>query len=288
MLKRTFATFLESRSFCGTFYKKVPNLKIMRALKRFGQNFLINEDIAKEIVDSLDIKDNDNIIEIGPGRGVLSRFLLKKYKCKNIDFNLKFIELDKSMCEILCKNFHNIEDKIINEDVLKLNFKDIFNDDKKIKIIGNFPYNISGKLINKIIENKDIIDEVVGMFQKEVVDRLTAKHNNKQYGIPSIFTQCYYNVEKLFDVSPENFNPQPQIMSSVCKFIRNNTINLDCNEKLFQDIVKRSFACRRKMIRNNLKYNDYYKHINEKYLNLRAENLSIDDFIFSTYILIDI
>ena len=249
----------------------------MRALKKFGQNFLINEDISKKIVDSLDISDDDNIIEVGPGRGSLSRFLLKKSKSTNI--NLRFIELDKSMCDILLKNFHLIKDKIINEDILKINFKDIFKDNKKIKIIGNFPYNISGKLINKIIDNRDIIDEVIGMFQKEVVDRLIAKNNNKQYGIPSIFTQCYYNVEKLFDVNPEDFYPQPQVISSVCKFKRNNIIKLDCDENLFHDIVKRSFSCRRKMIKNNLKYNDYYKFIDTKYLNLRAENLSIDDFI---------
>ena len=249
----------------------------MRALKRLGQNFLVNENIARDIVDGLDINDEDNIIEIGPGRGMLTRFLLKKIKNKNI--NVRFIEFDSKMCEILSKNFHNINDKIINEDVLKLNFKDIFNDSKKIKIIGNFPYNISGKLINKIIDNRDIIEEVVGMFQKEVVDRLIAQPNNKEYGIPSIFTQCYYDVYKLFDVDPENFNPAPNVISSVCKFKRNDVINLNCDENLFNDIVKRSFSCRRKMIKNNLKYNDYYKNIDQKYLILRAENLSIEDFI---------
>ena len=251
----------------------------MHALKRFGQNFLINEDIAKNIVEALNISDGDNIIEIGPGRGVLSRFILKKLKNKNININVRFIELDKNMCDILIKNFVNIEDKIINEDALKIDFKTIFNDNKKIKIIGNFPYNISGKLINKFIDNKNIIIEIVGMFQKEVVERLTAKNNTKQYGIPSIFTQCYYDVEKLFDVEPFNFNPQPNVMSSVCRFKRNNVQSIDCDETLFKDIVKRSFSCRRKMIRNNLKYNDYYKYIDKKYLNLRAENLSIQDYI---------
>ena len=251
----------------------------MQALKRFGQNFLINEDIAKDIVEALNISDGDNIIEIGPGRGVLSRFILKKIKNKDKNINVRFIELDKNMCSILIKNFVNIEDKIINDDVIKIDFRNIFNDNKKIKIIGNFPYNISGKLINKFIDNNDIIDEVVGMFQKEVVERLIAKPNNKQYGIPSIFTQCYFDVEKLFDVEPYNFNPQPNVMSSVCKLKRNNVKSLDCDEILFKDIVKRSFACRRKMIKNNLKYNDYYKHINEEYLSLRAENLSIQDYI---------
>ena len=249
----------------------------MRALKRLGQNFLVNEEIARDIVDSLDINDGDNIIEIGPGRGMLTRFLLKKIK--NRDVNIRFIEFDDKMCEILSKNFHNISDKIINKDVLKLNFNDIFKDDKKIKIIGNFPYNISGKLISKIVDNRDVIDEVVGMFQKEVVDRIIAKHNCKDYGFPSIFSQCYYDVYKLFDVAPENFNPAPNVISSVCKFKRNEVINLDCDEKLFKDIIKRSFSCRRKMIKNNLKYNDYYKYIDPKYLGLRAENLSIEDFI---------
>ena len=152
----------------------------MRALKRLGQNFLVNEEIARDIVESLDINDGDDIIEIGPGRGMLTRFLLKKIK--NRDVNIRFIEFDDKMCEILSKNFHNISDKIINKDVLKLNFNDIFKDDKKIKIIGNFPYNISGKLINKIVDNRDVIEEVVGMFQKEVVDRIIAKHNCKDYG----------------------------------------------------------------------------------------------------------
>jgi 16S rRNA (adenine1518-N6/adenine1519-N6)-dimethyltransferase len=134
-------------------------------------------------------------------------------------------------------------------------------------------------LINKIVENRDIIDEVVGMFQKEVVDRLISQPNNKEYGLPSIFTQCYYNVYKLFDVDPENFNPAPNVISSVCKFKRNEVINLNCDEKLFNDIVKRSFSCRIKMIKNNLKYNDFYKYIDPKYLGLRAENLSIEDVI---------
>lgn len=249
----------------------------MRALKRLGQNFLVNEEIARDIVDSLDINDGDDIIEIGPGRGMLTRFLLKKIK--NRDVNIRFIEFDDKMCEILCKNFHNISDKVINADVLKISFKDIFNDGRKIKIIGNFPYNISGKLISKIVDNRDVIEEVVGMFQKEVVDRIIAKPNCKDYGLPSIFSQCYYDVYRLFDVAPENFNPAPNVISSVCKFKRNDVIKLPCDEKLFKDIIKRAFSCRRKMIKNNLKYNDYYKYIDKKYLGLRAENLSIEDLI---------
>ena len=243
----------------------------MFAKKRFSQNFLVNDEIATRIVNELDISDYDIVVEIGPGKGVLTNIILQKTK------NAYFIELDMSMCELLEERF-NLGDRLINADVLKLDLEKVFNG-KKIKIIGNFPYNISGKLIFKFYENKNIIKKVVGMFQKEVVDRLIARPCCKNYGIPSIFTQCYFDIKKLFDVGPSNFFPTPKVTSSVFSLNRNDISNLGCNENLFKKIVKLSFSSRRKIIKNNFRCNDYYKFIPSNYLELRAEMLSISDFV---------
>ena len=243
----------------------------MYSKKEFGQNFLINNTIAEKIVKSLDIKNTDSVLEIGPGRGILTKYIINKTP------NARFVEIDKILFDFLQKKY-NLGDNIINKDALKLDLNTLFNS-KKIKIIGNFPYNISGKLIFKFIENRNIIESIVGMFQKEVVDRLISKENNKKYGIPTILTGLYYDIKKLFDVSPDNFKPKPKVTSSVCIFKRNNVKQLECNEKLLFEVVKLSFACRRKTIKNNLKIKNYDKYINQEYLNKRAEMLSINDFV---------
>ena len=243
----------------------------MYSKKEFGQNFLINNAIAEKIVKSLDIKNTDNVLEIGPGKGILTKYIIKKTS------NAIFVEIDKNLYDYLQKKY-NLGNNIINKDVLKLDINSLFNS-QKIKIIGNFPYNISGKLIFKFIENRNIIDTIVGMFQKEVVDRLISKENSKKYGIPTILTGLYYDVKKLFDVEPDNFNPKPKVTSSVCIFKRNDIKKLECDEKLLFEVVKLSFSCRRKTIKNNLKPKNYDTHINPEYLNKRAEMLSINDFI---------
>ena len=243
----------------------------MFAKKKLSQNFLINDEIANRIVSELDINDSDVIVEVGPGRGVLTKFIMQKTK------NAYYIELDKEMCKLLNKKF-KLEDKLINCDILKLDLKKLANG-HKLKIIGNFPYNISGKLVLKFYENRDSIQEVVGMLQKEVVDRLCADPGTKKYGIPAIFTQCYYNIKELFDVDQSNFIPKPKVMSSVFKLERNNINKLNCDEDLFKRIVKLCFSCRRKMIKNNLKYNEYYRYISTNYQQKRAETLSIKELI---------
>lgn len=243
----------------------------MFSKKRLGQNFLVNSVIAKKIISALDISDSDVVVEIGPGKGVFTKFIIEKTR------NAYFVELDKTLYELLKCNL-KCHDKLINADVLKLDFSKLSNG-QKIKIIGNFPYNISGKLIFKFYENINIIDRVVGIFQKEVVDRLLAGPGCKSYGIPSIFTQCYYNVKKLFDIDPSNFAPRPKIQSTVFRLDRNNVVDLGCDERLFTKIVKLAFSSRRKTIKNNFKNDNLYKYIDNKYLHLRAERLSISDFV---------
>lgn len=239
--------------------------------KRFSQNFLINSEIASKIVLELNICDSDTVIEVGPGKGVLTNLIIQKTK------NAYFVELDRELCKLLEKRF-KLDNKLMNTDILKLDLRKLANG-RKLKIIGNFPYNISGKLILKFYENRDVVDEVVGMLQKEVVDRLCAGPGTKKYGIPAIFTQCYYDVTELFNVDPTNFIPKPKVMSCVFRLKRNDIDKLNCDEDLFRKIVKLCFSCRRKIISNNLRYNEYFKYIDYKYQQKRAEKLTINDFI---------
>ena len=215
----------------------------LKAKKYFGQHFLTNDTIANNIVDSLDLKNSENIIEIGPGKGVLTKFLIKK------KVNIKLIEIDNDCVEIIKNKFPKIN--IIHNDFLTINLKEI--GVERYSIIGNFPYNISSQILFKILENRDDIYEVVGMFQKEVANRICSKPRSKQYGILSVLTQAYFECEHLFDVSPDNFNPMPQVQSSVIKITRNKIAKLDCNHNHFVKVVKGAFSQRRKKLKNALK-----------------------------------
>ena len=245
-------------------------MKVVRAKKYLGQHFLNDINIAKKTTDLLTHRVNQNILEVGPGMGMLTQYLIQKK-------NLKLIEIDLESIVYLKTKFLNIEKKIIEGDFLKINIKNIFK--SEISIIGNFPYNISSQILFKVYENKDIIFELVGMFQKEVAERIIS-NSGKKRGILSVFIQTFYNVEYCFTIEAESFSPPPKIKSSVIKLSRNSREKLDCDHVLFKKIVKSAYNQRRKTLRNalkgfNLKNNDEITNL----LKLRAEKLSVDEFI---------
>jgi len=242
--------------------------------KRLGQHFLKDENIAKKIVSSLTLTDDtSNVLEIGPGTGVLTKYLLNEKK-----INLKVIEVDTESLDYLEKQYPQLKDKMIHADFLKCEINKIF--DNPFHVIGNFPYNISSQILFKVLEHKDLIPEVVGMFQKEVALRLASTPNSKEYGIISVILQSFYSIEYLFTVSPQVFLPPPKVQSAVIRLTRNERKSIGCDDKLFVQVVKTAFNQRRKMLRNALSsFGEGIKNINPKYLTLRAENLSIADFI---------
>jgi len=246
-------------------------MKVVRAKKYLGQHFLNDINIAKRTTDLLKKRENQNILEIGPGMGMLTQYLIEKKT------NLKLIEIDLESIVFLENNFSNIENKIIEGDFLKININNIFKSD--ISIIGNFPYNISSQILFKVYENKDIIFELVGMFQKEVAERIISNSGRKR-GILSVFIQAFYNVEYCFTIEAESFSPPPKIKSAVIKLSRNSREKLDCDPILFKNIVKSAYNQRRKTLRNALK--SFNLKIDDKITNLltlRAEKLSVDEFI---------
>jgi len=246
-------------------------MKVVRAKKYLGQHFLNDINIAKKTTGLLKNRENQNILEIGPGMGMLTQYLIQKKT------NLKLIEIDLESIVYLKNNFSNIEKKIIEGDFLKININNIFKSD--ISIIGNFPYNISSQILFKVYENKDIIFELVGMFQKEVAERIISNSGRKR-GILSVFVQAFYNVEYCFTIEAESFSPPPKIKSAVIKLSRNSREKLDCNPVLFKNIVKSAYNQRRKTLRNALK--SFNLKIDDKITNLltlRAEKLSVDEFI---------
>ena len=251
-----------------------------RPKKFLGQNFLVDDNIAKKIIRSLNIKENEPLLEIGPGHGSLTKHLVK------ISKNYAAIELDKNIFKKLKQQFgKNI--KIINKDFLKLDFntdlKGVFKDDRKIKIIGNIPYNITTEILFKLFDIRSSIDSIVMMIQKEVAQRLTAKPNTKDYGILAIQTQLNSEPAILFSVPPTAFFPKPKVHSSVIRLeFGKEKYNL-YNKELFTRIVKESFGKRRKTMRNSLKDLFSDLNINTSLINFdfsrRPENVSIGEFV---------
>jgi len=242
--------------------------------KYLGQHFLKDTHIASNIVNSLTAHNSyKHVIEVGPGMGVLTRFLLEKE-----EFNLTIIDLDKESTDYLHIEFPNLNDKIITGDFLKTDWQTHFQN--PFAIIGNFPYNISSQIFFKVLEMRSSVEEVVGMIQKEVAQRITSPPGNKTYGILSVLLQAYYSIDYLFSVQPEVFNPPPKVDSAVIRLKRNQTVKLGCNEKLFFRVVKQGFHTRRKTLRNALKPLNLSASLNEdSLLNLRAEQLAVSDFV---------
>jgi 16S rRNA (adenine1518-N6/adenine1519-N6)-dimethyltransferase len=249
-------------------------MSLVRAKKHLGQHFLTDKNIAAKIVDSLQLTVGYNkVLEVGPGMGILSDFLLQK-----ANLQIYLIDIDTESYEFLQKKYPQLGERLINDDFLEMDFSKIFKE--PFGIIGNFPYNISSQILFKVLDNRQQVVEVVGMFQKEVAERCSAKAGSKEYGILSVFLQAYYKVEYLFTVKAGVFNPPPKVLSAVIRLTRNGAERLDCDEKLFWQVVKAGFNQRRKTLRNALSsLINKEKMTDEPALDLRAERLSVDDFV---------
>jgi 16S rRNA (adenine1518-N6/adenine1519-N6)-dimethyltransferase len=249
-------------------------LKELKPKKKLGQHFLKDSNIAKKIVDALNHDDLKSIIEIGPGMGVLTDHLIPFKK------KLKLVEIDFESVKYLNKKYIDLNENIIEKDFLKINLKEF---DSPIGMIGNFPYNISSQILFKMLENKSIVDQLVGMFQLEVAKRVCAPPGSKIYGILSVLVQAFYNTEFLFSLSPDYFSPPPKVNSGVIKLIKKKETNLNCDEELFFKVVKTSFQQRRKTLRNSLKTFNLSDNIKEDVIFGRSpETLSVDEFIWLT------
>ena len=247
--------------------------------KKLGQHFLINLDIAKRIVDSLHSDSDSCVIEVGPGTGVLTKFLIDRF-----DNNFYAVEVDKESIGYLQRFLPENAKNIIHGDFLKTDITSIV-PSGSCAVIGNFPYYISSQILFKIIDNRHIVHEVVCMLQKEVAERICSPPGSKQYGILSVFLQAYYKTEYLFTVNEGNFNPPPKIKSGVIRLSRTNEIHLPCNEKLFFKLVKMSFNQRRKMLRSSLRSILLNLSPHEEIFTKRPEQLSVNEFIELTNLL---
>jgi len=244
----------------------------VRAKKHLGQHFLKDLGIARDIAHSLSLDNYSKLLEVGPGMGVLTQFLIP------LDTETFVIEIDKESVSYLKKHYPELDNHLIEGDFLKLPLQEIFKE--PIAIIGNFPYNISSQILFKAIDHKDLIPEIVGMFQKEVAERVVSPPGSKKYGITSVLLQCYYDVEYLFTVDETVFDPPPKVKSAVIRLRRNDRDKLDCDEKKFIQVVKTAFGQRRKTLRNALKsLNLVDENTASQYLSLRAEQLSVEDFM---------
>ncbi len=238
--------------------------------KHLGQHFLVNDSIALRTAEAIDINEFP-VLEVGPGEGKLTQFLLERFPG-----NLKVIEIDHESVEHLGNNFKQLENNIISGDFLKINLNDHFQEG--FNVVGNFPYNISSQILFRVLEFRNRVPQVVGMFQKEVADRVVSPPGSKTYGILSVLVQAFYHVEYLFTIKPGSFFPPPKVKSAVIKLKRNNRESLNCNEDMFFQIVKMAFNQRRKVLRNSLK-SVLPDTINENEMfKLRPEQLRPEDF----------
>lgn len=275
----------------------------VRAKKSLGQHFLTDQNIAKAIVDSLHsegVSSNDSsplpVLEIGPGMGVLTQYLLERE-----DIDLHLVEIDGESVDYLLTHFRGMQGRLMQADFLKLRLEKIF--PETFAVIGNFPYNISSQIFFKILDHKERIPEVVCMIQKEVAERIAEKPGTKTYGILSVLLQAWYDIEYLFTVGSGAFAPPPKVQSAVIRLRRNSRTDLGCDETLFKTVVKTAFNQRRKTLRNSLKplirakaeregwttlsseestASDYEAFVSDPIFDLRPERLSVEDFIALT------
>ncbi|MGY0390977.1 16S rRNA (adenine(1518)-N(6)/adenine(1519)-N(6))-dimethyltransferase RsmA [Bizionia sp. KMM 8389] len=251
----------------------------VKAKKHLGQHFLTDETIAEKIANSLSFKGYKHVLEIGPGMGVLTKYLLKK------DVKTHVIEIDTESVAYLKSNYINLADRVIEQDFLKYNLNTVFNNED-FAIIGNYPYNISTQIVFKTLEMRNQVPEFSGMFQKEVAKRICSKEGSKVYGILSVLTQAFYHAEYLFTVPPSVFNPPPKVDSGVLLLTRKDNYELPCSEKLFFQVVKQAFQQRRKTLRNSLKTFNLSDTLKENIIfNKRPEQLAVADFIGLTQLI---
>lgn len=245
----------------------------VKAKKFLGQHFLTDETIARRIVDSLSGRTS-NVIEIGPGMGVLTKYLIDKP-----ELNFHVVEIDRESVAYLHDHYSTLD--VIEGDFLKLDLTTLFHD--IFAVIGNFPYNISSQILFRVFECRNEAVEVVGMFQKEVAERIAAGPGSKVYGILSVLLSAFYDIEYLFTVHEHVFNPPPKVKSAVIRLKRNRVTSLECDEKLFVRVVKAGFNQRRKTLRNALRSADLpIEAVDDQVLGKRAEQLSVAEFIALT------
>ncbi len=252
-------------------------MRLVKPKKFLGQHFLKDLEVAKAIADTVDACPNLPLLEVGPGMGVLTQFLLVKPR------PFKVVELDFESVAYLREHFPQMEDQIIEDDFLKMHFSHLFNG-KPFVVTGNYPYNISSQIFFKVLDNKELIPCCTGMIQKEVAERMAASPGSKAYGILSVLMQAWYNVEYLFTVNEDVFNPPPKVKSAVIRLRRNQIQQLGCNEQLFKQVVKTTFNQRRKTLRNSIKplVGKDCPLTQDSIFSRRPEQLSIQEFIALT------
>ena len=251
-------------------------MKQVRPKKNLGQHFLTDLSIAKRIADTVDACPDIPVLEVGPGMGVMTQYLVEKPR------PFKVVEIDRESVAYLNEHFPKLRENILGEDFLRMDLHKVF-DNQQFVLTGNYPYDISSQIFFKMLANRDIIPCCTGMIQHEVAVRMASKPGNKQYGILSVLIQAWYDVEYLFTVEPGVFNPPPKVQSAVIRMTRNKVEKLGCNEELFKRVVKTSFNQRRKMLRVSLRQilsTEMLQTIAETpYATLRPEQLSISDFV---------
>ena len=241
--------------------------------KALGQHFLTDLSIAKSIADTVDVCPSLPVLEVGPGMGVLTQYLVEKPR------EVRVVEIDRESVAYLHEHFPKLANNIIGEDFLHMDLEGLFGGGQFV-LTGNYPYDISSQIFFKLLENRDLVPECVGMIQKEVAVRLAEPPGSKEYGILSVLLQAWYDIEYLFTVSESVFNPPPKVKSAVIRLRRNGVAQLDCDERLFVRVVKASFGQRRKMIRNSLRaaFGDF-GGAEHPFFTSRAEQLSVGQFV---------
>ena len=249
-------------------------MRLVKPKKFLGQHFLKDLQVAQNIADTVDACPELPILEVGPGMGVLTQFLLKKERSVTV------VELDYESVAYLNEAYPNLKDRIIEADFLKMDLKKVF-DGKPFVLTGNYPYNISSQIFFKMLDNKELIPCCTGMIQKEVAERMAAGPGSKTYGILSVLMQAWYQVDYLFTVHEHVFNPPPKVKSAVIRMTRNTTTDLGCDEKLFKQIVKTTFNQRRKTLRNSIKpiLGKECPLTEDPLFNRRPEQLSVQEFV---------
>ena len=249
-------------------------IKSVKPKKFLGQHFLKDLNVAKAIADTVDACPGLPVLEVGPGMGVLTQFLLTKER------PLKVVEVDFESVAYLRKAYPQLEEHIVEDDFLKMNLQRLF-EDQPFVLTGNYPYNISSQIFFKMLDNKNLIPCCTGMIQKEVAERIAAAPGSKTYGILSVLIQAWYSVEYLFTVHEHVFNPPPKVKSAVIHMTRNDTQTLGCDEKLFKQVVKTTFNQRRKTLRNSIKplVGKDCPLTEDALFNRRPEQLSVQEFV---------
>ena len=264
-------------------------MRYVKPKKSLGQHFLTDLSIARDIADTVDACPSLPILEVGPGMGVMTRFLIDKRR------ELKVVEIDRESVAWLRANLPALDGKIIEDDFLRMRLGQLF-DGRPFVLTGNYPYNISSQIFFKMLEYKDLIPCCTGMIQKEVAERIAARPGTKAYGILTVLIQAWYRVEYLFTVHENVFNPPPKVKSAVIRLTRNDTAALGCDERLFRSLVKTTFNQRRKTLRNNIRpllanldmqrapeaVPDHSQLLQDPIFNLRPEQLSVQDFVSLT------